>query len=73
MRVSGVSSTSYLLQVLMFTSDGMGVMAGIMRRRTMPTLCTSHGLPGGLGLNIGGSYSNDSPSPLTTHLEGILA
>lgn len=56
----------------MFTS-GMGVPAGIVRRRTIPTQCTSHGPPGMLGLNIGNSYSNDSPSSLTTHLEGILA
>ena len=73
MRGSVRGSSSYLPQVLMFTSGGMGVLAGIVVRRTMPAQCTSHGPPERLGLNIGGPYSNDSPSSLITHLEGILA
>jgi hypothetical protein len=51
--IPSAGSPSYLLQVLMFTFGVMGALVGIAGRRTMPTQCTSHGLPGRLGLNSG--------------------
>ena len=38
----------------------MGVPADLIRKRTIPTQCTSRALPGSLGLNVGSS--NDSSS-----------